>query len=122
MTTKTKALIGVAALAVGAGVMAYALFPTCWGEIPSCPSCELVFTAPSSAAKGKFTCLASKYRRAEVVTNFGTTNMSPAPVINTNFNQSVSTSSTPSTAYIQLKFQDSTGVWQNGHTMTLPVH
>jgi hypothetical protein len=95
------------------------LFPTCWGEIPTCSACE--FVTSSSAARGKFTCLVSKYKRAEVVTNLSTTNMSPAPVVNTDFNQSVP-AGTPTTAYIQLKYQDASGFWQNGHTVTLPIH
>jgi hypothetical protein len=123
MTTKKKVLIGAGILGAGAGVgvMMFLALPICWGDIPSCSSCELDYAAPTSNATGKFTCLASKFKQADVVTDFGATPMSVMPTLNNTFNQSVGTSSRPSTAYIQLKYQDSSGFWQNGRTMTLTI-
>jgi len=83
----------------------------CWGDIPSCSACELDYASPMSNATGKFTCLPSKNTRADVVTNLGTTPMSTMPTLNVTFNFPVPTSSRPSTAYIQLKYQDPSGFW-----------
>jgi hypothetical protein len=122
MTGKTKFIVGALILAAGIAV-AYALFfPICFGDIPSCSTCELVYASPSSTAHGKFTCLDSKYQKANVVTNLNTTEMTPAPVKDVSFSQAVPTSTAPSTAYIQLRYRDSSGFWQDGRKLTLPIH